>query len=202
MRVRCYKCGHEWDCNSDLLWVTCPSCQKKVEVERCKVHSRMDLDSLIDKQWELDDESLATPEHDELLLMLLDKGYLSSKVGAFIEGVMCINGIKAQESILNEEGMILGFFDIIAWGYRKTETGEEKDLIIAIEVKPQISNLAKTIRQLCLFSSLLQGQYNARLSENSLVPPLQTNERHMCLFTRDLRSKAAFESQGIIVFSP
>ena len=32
-KVRC-KCGYEWTTNSILIYVTCPSCQKKVKISK------------------------------------------------------------------------------------------------------------------------------------------------------------------------
>lgn len=29
VRVKCHKCQYEWDCESDLIMVSCPSCGNK-----------------------------------------------------------------------------------------------------------------------------------------------------------------------------
>ena len=31
MKLKCKKCGYEWDSNSKMLWATCPSCRLKVK---------------------------------------------------------------------------------------------------------------------------------------------------------------------------
>ena len=31
MKIKCPKCKYEWDCNSKLIFVTCPSCRLKIE---------------------------------------------------------------------------------------------------------------------------------------------------------------------------
>jgi len=35
--LKCPRCGHVWDYKGRLVLATCPSCGKKVGVERCKV---------------------------------------------------------------------------------------------------------------------------------------------------------------------
>ena len=36
--VKCYQkgCGHEWECGSKLMFVTCPNCMRKID--RKKAH--------------------------------------------------------------------------------------------------------------------------------------------------------------------
>ena len=36
-RLRCYKCGYEWDTESKLKYVTCPSCHYKIDSSKCVV---------------------------------------------------------------------------------------------------------------------------------------------------------------------
>ncbi len=31
MKIRCDKCKYEWETNSKLIWITCPSCRLKVK---------------------------------------------------------------------------------------------------------------------------------------------------------------------------
>ena len=31
IKLKCHHCDYEWECNSKLLYVTCPSCRLKVE---------------------------------------------------------------------------------------------------------------------------------------------------------------------------
>ena len=30
-KIECDKCGYNWETNSELIWVTCPSCRNKVQ---------------------------------------------------------------------------------------------------------------------------------------------------------------------------
>jgi len=32
MKMRCPKCGYEWETKSELIYITCPSCQRKVKI--------------------------------------------------------------------------------------------------------------------------------------------------------------------------
>jgi len=36
-RLRCYKCGYEWDTKAKLKYVTCPSCHYKIDSAKCLV---------------------------------------------------------------------------------------------------------------------------------------------------------------------
>ena len=36
-RLRCYKCGYEWDTKAKLVYVTCPSCHYKIDSTKCLV---------------------------------------------------------------------------------------------------------------------------------------------------------------------
>lgn len=36
-RLRCYKCGYEWDTKAKLKYVTCPSCHYKIDSAKCTV---------------------------------------------------------------------------------------------------------------------------------------------------------------------
>ncbi|MDG6899723.1 MAG: hypothetical protein JRM88_04070 [Nitrososphaerota archaeon] len=36
-RLRCHKCGYEWDTRSKLKYVTCPSCHYKIDSSKCVV---------------------------------------------------------------------------------------------------------------------------------------------------------------------
>ena len=37
MKIKCSKCGHEWETKSKLKYVTCPSCQLKIKREGSEV---------------------------------------------------------------------------------------------------------------------------------------------------------------------
>ena len=32
-KIKCDKCGHEWETKSELIFVTCPSCYGKVRMK-------------------------------------------------------------------------------------------------------------------------------------------------------------------------
>ena len=34
MKLKCSKCGYEWNTNSKMEWATCPSCRLKVKNKR------------------------------------------------------------------------------------------------------------------------------------------------------------------------
>ena len=36
-RLRCYKCGYEWDTKAKLKYVTCPSCHYKIDSAKSSV---------------------------------------------------------------------------------------------------------------------------------------------------------------------
>jgi len=35
MKAKCSKCGYEWDTESKNVYVSCPSCLKKVKIREC-----------------------------------------------------------------------------------------------------------------------------------------------------------------------
>lgn len=34
MKIKCPNCNHEWETKSELMMVTCPSCQLKVKISK------------------------------------------------------------------------------------------------------------------------------------------------------------------------
>jgi Zn finger protein HypA/HybF involved in hydrogenase expression len=40
--LKCPKCKHEWETKSKLVFVTCPSCQLKVKIEKKKKEDKSD----------------------------------------------------------------------------------------------------------------------------------------------------------------
>jgi hypothetical protein len=86
-----------------------------------------------EKLWGLDDEQLATPEHDNMILQLLDPAFYD-KIG-FAD--LHIDVIKSEVPIMNNH-FIIGYWDIVASGYHS----------IFIEVKPKITSFGKVLRQL------------------------------------------------------
>jgi len=43
--LKCDKCQHPWNTKSVLKYVTCPSCQRKVNVKKCQLRKCLILDS-------------------------------------------------------------------------------------------------------------------------------------------------------------
>jgi len=42
MKIKCPNCKYEWETKSKLIFVTCPSCQLKVKIEKEKKESIKD----------------------------------------------------------------------------------------------------------------------------------------------------------------
>jgi len=40
MKIKCQKCKYEWNTKSKMIWVTCPSCQKKVRTKGEKLKNK------------------------------------------------------------------------------------------------------------------------------------------------------------------
>ena len=40
MKVKCPKCNHEWDCKSKLIYTTCSSCQRKMQISTNTIETR------------------------------------------------------------------------------------------------------------------------------------------------------------------
>jgi Zn finger protein HypA/HybF involved in hydrogenase expression len=36
MKIKCKNCNYEWDTKTKMIYVSCPSCLKKVKVEEIK----------------------------------------------------------------------------------------------------------------------------------------------------------------------
>lgn len=86
-----------------------------------------------EKLWHLDDEQLPTPEHDSMILQLLNPKFYA-EIG-FAD--LVIEGVKSEVPIMNGT-FIIGYWDIVAYGCHA----------MFIEVKPKITSFGKVLRQL------------------------------------------------------
>jgi hypothetical protein len=133
-----------------------------------------------EKLWKIDDEQLATPEHDILVLQLLDKT-IYPKIGIFEP----IERIWSEEPILTQNRFIVGYWDIVAateYNPERYGSGEDGYLFYHIEVKPKILSFGKVLRQLKTY--------------------WEYQNRDVYLYTPDRKFDAAFESQGIKMIHP
>lgn len=175
--------------------------------------------STTEKLWNLDDKQLTTPKHDELVLMLLDKGYSFTKVcEQFLPKIPDgkdkweIKVIKSEVPISGSNGFIIGYWDVVIkcetpyyetrvnqtpdGNTFTTNTGIFDDRCFLIECKPDILSFGETLRQL-----------NTYLKYNDITYRRNNwwaeSDKNQCiLFTPDTRFKNAFESQDIPVISP
>lgn len=144
-----------------------------------------------EKLWKLDDEQLATPKHDELVLTLLNKNYSKNKFKEFLDDII---DISSEVPITTKNGFIVGYWDIVIKGissFINNETGHKQQygVYLYIECKPNIDSFGKVLRQLNTYI-----QYNGDIV-------FRNNTNKAILFTNDIRFKEAFESQNILVFS-
>jgi hypothetical protein len=167
----------------------------------------------LDQFWKLDDEQLKTPEHDEMLLWLLNKDNLKNLIISKDREAEKWDWehvkIHAEEYIVSNTGFRVGAPDIIFVVPRyicnncnsthknmaNCPSCESDDVVrypvehqqhysrYFIEIKPKIENFGATLRQLKLYISY-------------------GYEERAYLFTRDLRYKEEFESQGIKIITP
>jgi hypothetical protein len=132
-----------------------------------------------EKLWELDDEQLTTPQHDGMVIELLNRNKMKS-IYSILDCKIDFKYVEilSEVPIKTHNNFIVGYWDI---KYQNHNIGES----IFIEVKPTIDSFGKVLRQLNTY----------RNYENI----------HGCfvvLYTTDIKFKDAFESQGITVISP
>ncbi len=125
------------------------------------------------------DKQFATPKHDELVLILLNKDYCKSKITTLANVNNAKFIIESEVPILTSNRFIIGYWDLVV-----TEVGWMPKAYI--ECEPYIESFGATLRQLNTYKEFL--------------------DRDGCdkvyLFTPDLRFKDAFESQNVKVISP
>lgn len=152
-----------------------------------------------EKLWKLDDETLKTPKHDEMVLWLLNKDNVKSLFPEFIDSDIMI---VSEDPLTAGNGFLVGYLDIVI-NYnlhrydvpdKYKEFHDTPPMCKYIEVKPVISSFGSTLRQLKTYIHYL----NHRVLHNSKQWNTPVD---MYLFTADLIFKEAFESQGIKVLT-
>ena len=145
-----------------------------------------------EKLWDLDDKTLKTPAHDEMVLWLLNKTNILS---LFPEVEHHHIDIISENPLTAENGFLVGYLDITI---ELTPYYSPDDDPLAtykyIEVKPTISSFGSTLRQLNTYIHYIKLK-NRRFLGGHKIPI------EMYLFTADLRFKEAFESQRIKVLT-
>lgn len=141
----------------------------------------------VEKLWKLDDETLTTPEHDQMVLWLLNKNNIL-KLFPELESIKTHIEIKSEVPVLTKNRFIVGYWDVII--SFKNITGINTDfnppipigfdVRYFIEVKPKIKSFGATLRQIKTYLTYDHLLYN-----------------RVFIFTTDLRFKEAFQSQGI-----
>lgn len=144
-----------------------------------------------EKLWSLDDETLKTPKHDEMVLWLLDE---SNIVSIFPELAALEFKILSEEPLTAENGFLVGYIDIVIEIPIYIDTEYTRYNYKYIEIKPTIPSFGTTLRQLKTYSHYLNNVIKYRRMRLDKVSK-------MYLFTTDLRFKDAFESQGIAVLT-
>jgi hypothetical protein len=141
--------------------------------------------SSVEKLWKLDDETLKTPRHDEMVIWLLDKNNVKHLLAEKLKDCD-INelDIQSEVPIMTDRKFLVGYWDIVVKANKHP---------FYIEVKPQIDSFGATLRQIKTYQEY-------ELMDHAYLPNREVYE-HTYLFTDDLRFKDAFESQGIHVIT-
>lgn len=151
--------------------------------------------STVEKLWKLDDETLTTSEHDEMVLWLLDE---KKVIKLFPELIGVPITIQSEVPILTNNKFIVGYWDVvISWDTRADLkiVWNERDCVPGyiftkssyfIEVKPSIKNFGSTLRQLKTYLTYLGYGINKKI----------------WIFTNDTKFSEAFKSQGINIIRP
>lgn len=139
--------------------------------------------SSVEKLWKLDDETLKTPRHDEMVIWLLNKTNIKKILPPlhenFDETLDKYIRIESEVPITTHNKFIVGYWDIVV-------SVRTKDNLLSayIEVKPTVVSFGATLRQIKTYQ-----QY------------IYMSVGNTYLFTDNMRFKDAFESQGIKVIS-
>ena len=188
--------------------------QNYIDIDHgCVLMTKKTRTQSLDQFWKIDDEQLKTPEHDKMLLWLLNKDNLRH--------IIILNNpeaekwdwdnvkIHAEEYIVSNNGFRIGAPDIIFVVPRylcnncnlthknmdSCPSCKSEDILrypgdhhqhysrYFIEIKPKIENFGATLRHLKLFISY-------GFDDKAFI------------FTEDLRYKKEFEDQGVKVIFP
>ncbi len=118
-----------------------------------------------EKLWNLEDRSLITPEHDELVMWLLNMNNIKSIFPNAIK-------VRSEVPINAPNKFLVGFWDIVVGG-----NGGE--IIAFIEVKPRITSFGQTLRQLQTYqnyTSISKDKTYLFSKENGFVGAFETQE--------------------------
>ena len=155
--------------------------------------------STTEKLWKLDDETLKTPDHDKLVLMLLDENYLKQKIEPILPKTpenfeLVLHDLKSEYPIFpsKNHNFIIGYWDVVVLYERYNNTELRNHTAVLIECKPKVISFGKTLRQLRTYLSY-PFIYDGEPWWAKTIP---------ILFTPDVQFKKAFESQGIMVLHP
>ena len=107
------------------------------------------------------DDDLATPEHDKILVWLLDEVNMMKVLSSFRtllkkDMLYHIQEIKAESPILGYNNYNIGFIDVQV---KLLETDDKKTPMntcyrsICIEIKPKIKSIGELIRQINFYKS-------------------------------------------------
>lgn len=159
-----------------------------------------------EKLWKIDDEQLATPKHDELVLKLFDLDVVC-KLFDFDAPDKPNITILSEVPIVSMNGFIIGYWDIIIL---LRDPLDDSHIEFFIEVKPEVVSFGTTLRQIKTYMQYLNPKnLLLKYSKEDLVNYRNLGEvienerkRNVYLFTPDLKYKGAFENQGIKVISP
>lgn len=137
-----------------------------------------------EKLWNLDDKQLSSPEHDIMVLQLLNKNYIREKLA------LCGDDdrieITSEYPLVARNGFINGFVDIVVIEY-----SDYNRRCFIIECKPKITSFGETLRQIRAYQEFIKSN------------PMRGAMKYLFyLYTSDTIYKAAFESQGIAVITP
>jgi hypothetical protein len=100
--------------------------------------------STTEKLWNLDDEQLTTPKHDELVLMLSNKDYSKSKFD-----IIDVETIDYEVPLKTCSGFIVGYWDVVI--------NKSSYHALFIECKPYVDSFGKVMRQINTYKEYTNG---------------------------------------------
>lgn len=132
-----------------------------------------------EKLWKLDDETLSTPKHDEMVMWLMNKDNIVKVIPELKDEP--IKSIQSEVPILGHNKFIIGYWDIVVFCVSKSFKTLSDSYYI--EVKPEIKSFGATLRQLNTYKIYIDRMFS----------------KGIYLFTTDTQFKNSFETQGIKV---
>jgi hypothetical protein len=140
------------------------------EKDKFKTHEQL---------WKLEDGELSTPQHDELVLQLLNPKNAVKMYSLILDEEVdeYRMNIQSELPITTKTEYIIGYIDVVL------EAGRTNPNIF-VEAKPKIKSFGETLRQIRTYMNY--RNFNVRY----------------VIYSPDTRFKAAFESQGIRFVTP